>query len=626
MLTMLRNAARTWIAKALFVVLVASFAVWGVSGSMFTGQGDAVVTVGDAEVSPTEFRLAYERQIALLSQQFGTRITREQARAFGIENQVYAQLVAGATLDELASEMNLGLSQDRLANLIAQDPAFQGINGQFSRQNFAAALNSVGMSEEDYIRNQEQVAVRTQIVEALADGFAYPETMLDALSRHRAEIRTVDYVRVGEDDVPEIDEPSEEELATYFEERRDDYRAPEYRSIAYVTLTADQIADPETISDEAVRADYEANADRYASAERRTIDQLFFPDRDAAEEALAQLQSGTTFGELVEKSGRTTDDVRIGTFTREAMSSEALAEAAFAVEDEGGTTGIVEGPFGPVILRVAAIEEGGAQPFEEVADEIRRELALRDASDILFDVYNAYEDARAGGMSLREAARDQQLEPVVVEAVDRNGRTPEGEVLSDLPERRELLAAAFESDVGQDTAPISLGSEGYLWFEVLNVQEARDRELNEIRQDVVADWRAAQLRQAIAERAEELYARLEAGESLAQIAADIGADVQTEYSLQRSSENPVFGAAATAAAFAGPEGHTAVAQAEGGTDQLLMAVREIATAVGGGLPDAERRAIAESGGDDILDQLVVRLQSRYPVSINQQLGQQALSF
>ena len=110
MLASLRSAAGTWVAKLLLLLLVLSFAVWGISGQVANGfGGNALVTAGSTKVAPIEYRLAYDRQLAVMSQQFGTRLTREQARALGIEDQVLAQLVAGAVLDEQASELGLGL-------------------------------------------------------------------------------------------------------------------------------------------------------------------------------------------------------------------------------------------------------------------------------------------------------------------------------------------------------------------------------------------------------------------------------------------------------------------------------------------------------------------------------------
>ena len=109
MLTWLRGKSGSLMVKLLLGLLVVSFAVWGISGQILTGVGNHVLAVGDTRVQVNEYRLAYDRQLQLLSQQFGTRISREQARAFGLEQQVLAQLVAGAVLDEQAREMDLGL-------------------------------------------------------------------------------------------------------------------------------------------------------------------------------------------------------------------------------------------------------------------------------------------------------------------------------------------------------------------------------------------------------------------------------------------------------------------------------------------------------------------------------------
>ena len=111
MLNSLRNAAGTWVAKALLILLVLSFAVWGISGQITSGfNSNSVIEAGDTSVSVTEYRLAYDRELRLLSQRFGQRITREQAQALGLDQQVLSQLVAGAVLDEQAREMDLGLS------------------------------------------------------------------------------------------------------------------------------------------------------------------------------------------------------------------------------------------------------------------------------------------------------------------------------------------------------------------------------------------------------------------------------------------------------------------------------------------------------------------------------------
>lgn len=629
MLDLLRRASKGWVAKLLLILLVVSFGVWGISGSILGAGSNSVITVGETTVSPNEFRLAYDRQVAAVSQQLGTRLTTEQARAFGIEAQVYSQLVAGAVLDEQSRQMNLGLSDDRLAALVADDPAFHDFNGQFVRANFQSILRSVGMSEEDYLRDRSRVAVRTQIVEAVSEGFKAPDAMVAALAQYEAETRDIDYVFLTKDILDPIPAPSDATLAAFFEERKADYAAPEYRKISYVKLQSSDIADQQAISDDAVRADYEARKDRFGAPERRTVDQLVFTDRAMADAAAARLAGGSTFEDLATEQGRSAADIRLGEFSRATMPDQTLAAAAFAVTTQGGMSPVVEGLFGPVILRVATITPASVQSFEEIAPRLREELALVEANQRLLDVHDAYEDARAGGKTMQEAATQQKLAAVTVAAVDRTGRTPDGTVLTDLPESQALLRDAFETDIGVEARPLNIGSNGFVWFEVEEVIEARDRRLEEVRDRAVADWTTMKTREALGTRAAALAERLAKGEDIAAIAAEISAAVENKFSLSRSGADPIFGEAAIKAAFGGSNGHSGVALDSSADNRILFKVRSVSGAEGVSadtVPQEEKDMVARRTGDDILDQLVNRLQTDYGVTINQSVAETAMSF
>src|SRR5690606_21186490 len=108
---------------------------------------------------------------------------------------------------------------------------------------------------------------------------------------------------------------------------------------------------------------------------------------------------------------------------------------------------VVDGAFGPVLIEVAEIRPAVTRPFEEVRDEIRRDLAIHEATRLLTDAFDQYEDLRAGGASLAEAAERLNLPLQSVEAVDRAGQRPDGSIVSDLPESRRLISEVFESDV-----------------------------------------------------------------------------------------------------------------------------------------------------------------------------------
>jgi peptidyl-prolyl cis-trans isomerase D len=625
MLDTLRNYSRSWVAKLLLLLLVGSFAIWGVSASLVGPSSNAVMTVGDQEVSPAEFRLAYQRQLSSLSRQFGTQLTTEQARAFGVDRQAFAQLSAGAALDQLSQDMRLGLSEDRLANLIAEDPAFRGNDGRFDRTLFSTRLRNAGLREDDYIKERSKVAVRSQIVDAVSDGFQAPKVLVDALKQYRNEARDVDYLLLSFANIDPVKAPAEDVLATWFDAAKSRYRAPELRRFAYVTLQPSDVADPTAVTDEQVRAEYDRRKDSYKTPETRTIEQLAFPSKEMAVAALAQMKERQLdFSALVTDQGKTLADVMLGDFTKDQLPDQKIADAAFALGPEGGVTPVVEGAFGPVVLRVTNVRPETVKSFDEVKDEVRNTLSLAAAAQNVQSVHDRFEDLRGSGSSLEEAAAQLKLKAVTVTA-DRSGNDGNGVGVS-LPKSESLLTDVFRSDVGTETLPSNLGNDGYVWFDVREVIPERDRTLSEVHDKVVADWTTEQQRNALAARAEELRARLDEGDTLAAIAGELGIAVETKTGLRRQGNDPIFGGEAVKAAFSGPVNTNATGPAADGESRLLMHVTAVNQPPADALSGEEQQLqqIARAAGDDMLDQMVTELQTTYGVQINQAMADQAM--
>jgi peptidyl-prolyl cis-trans isomerase D len=629
MLNTLRNAAGTWVAKFLLLLLVLSFAVWGISGQLHNiGASNSVVTAGGTSASVQDYRLAYDRQLSVLSQRFGQRLTREQARALGVEDQVLAQLVAGVVLDEQARLMGLGLSRDRIAELTAEDPAFHGPDGRFNRQQFEYVLRQVGMRAEDYLTNRAQVAVRQQIVEAVSDGLKAPDAFYNALSLYNGETRTVDYLILAKSLVEPIDPPGDAALSTWFDENKKTYAAPEYRKIAYVRLEAEDIADASSVSDEQVRADYEKNKARFTTPETRTIEQLVFPSKEAAQQAADSIRTGTTFDQIVAAQGKTIADIQLGTLAKDKVSDPALATAAFALA-ANQVSDVIEGAFGPVLVRVTAINPEVVKSYEEVASDIRKDLALGEAHRVLLDVHDSYEDARAGGSTLAEAADKLKLKVTTIDAMDRSGRRPDETVVNDIPASAQLLQTAFESEVGVENDGLQTGKDGYVFFEVQGITPARDRTLDEVKDRVLADWTAQETAKRLTDKGAELEKRLKDGATLDAVASELSLEKQVKRGLKRGADDADLGKDGVAAAFGVAVNGVGVADLPADGSKALFQVAESIDPVASGpdaIPDEQKTQFASGLADDLLDQLVARLNGQFEVRIDQAAIQHALSF
>lgn len=630
MLGILRSAAGTWVAKTLLLLLVASFAAWGVTTRLaggFLAAHHAVITAGSTTVSITEYRLAYDRQINMLQQQIGQRISREQARAYGIDNQVLAQLVSGAVLDEQARKLGLGFSKDRLAELTRQEPAFQGPNGQFDRRLFESRLRELGMRPEDYLKNRAQVAVRQQIVEAVSDGLKAPDTFFKAVALYRGEDRTIDYLTLPKALVEPIQAPSDSVLQAYFETNKKTYAAPEYRKFSYVRLEPEDIMDISAVTDQQVSDDYNKNKGRYTTPEMRTIEQLVFPTLDAAKAASDSLKTGATFDKIVTAQGKTQADTLLGTLSKDKISDKAVADAAFALA-VNEISPVVQGTFGPVLLRVTEIKPEVVKPLAEVSDQIRKDLALGEASRILLDVHDNYEDTRAAGSTLAEAAAKLKLKDVTVEAIDRTGLKPDGTIIKDLPASPDLIKAVFEAEPNTENEALTTTNNGFVFYELTSITPARDRTLDEVRQRVVADWTTEETTKRLTAKADELDKRLKAGTTLDVIAGELKLEKQTKRGVKREADDVDFGKDGAAAMFGVGEGGTGLIPSPTGEGQILFKVAEVfepAGADASSVPDDAQKSFTQGMSDDLLDQLVAQLQTQYAVSIDQAAVAQAVA-
>jgi peptidyl-prolyl cis-trans isomerase D len=621
-----------WIAKIFLLLLVASFAVWGVGGSLGSGSGTSVVSVGETKVGLLEYRLAYDRQLNQLQQQLGSQITREQANSLGLSQNVLTQVVSGALIDENARIMGLGISNDKLASLIGEDEAFRDATGRFSRQLLQQVLRSIGMSEEDYVKTREAVAVRNQLIEGVSANTALPDAFWNILESYQAEQRKFNYVTVTSAEIDPIGEPDDAALKTYYDANLANYMAPEFRKLNVVKLEAADIADPTQITEDEIKADYEIHKAGFTLPEKRTIEQLVFADQAKAEAALAQLKAGTGFDVLLQNEGKTPADVSLGTLTKTDIPDAKIAEAAFSLA-ANQTSDLVEGIFGPVILRVTAIQPGSTKPLESVRDEIAKSLALAKAAEDIFDIHDKFEDERAAGENLETAAKVTGLKMRVVEAIDRTARDPEGNIINDLPQSQQLIAEAFDTDPGTDLNPLPIGSEGFAWLEVVSVTPERQKTLEEVRSQLVTDWKGAETAKAIDARAETIRSRVAGGEDFNAVIGELmpvaeGQSVrviQQTPALVRTASSSELTPQALTQGFTQPKGAVFVAPSVKPESRSVYQIGEV---LAGSIVKPGKEVIDSYNGslvDDFTNQMISKMQENVEVSINQQAVAAALA-
>jgi peptidyl-prolyl cis-trans isomerase D len=622
MLKSMRDSAQGWLGRVVMAILMSliilSFAIWGI-GDIFRGFGENnLAQVGRIEIGADTFRNAYQTELQRQQRMERRNITNEEAHQYGLDRQVLSRLVGEAALDDQVHGLGLAVSEESIRKAIMKDGNFKGMTGQFDRQNFDAFLRDEGFTEKSYVRQQRGVQTRHEIIDSLTSGLQLPKALLEAMHRFQTETRSVDYILIPTAAAGALPAPSQGELKRFFQENQTLYGIPEYRGLVILTVTPALIAKPDEVSDGDARTRYEeVKNERFGAPEKRTVEQILYSSEADAKAARAKIDAGKTFGDLLKEKNLTSKDASLGTVTRGALIDKSVADAAFSLK-EGEVSAPVKAQFGTVIVRTGKIVASTVKPYSEVAGELKHEIALQRAQKDIDRLHDAIEDQRTSGKSLTEAAKSVGIEPRIIATIDAMGNDPQGVPAKDLVDATALMKAAFASDIGVDNDTLRVQGGGYQWFEVTRIDKARDKTFDEAKADVEKAWRDDQAGKSLLAKTAELTKKLDAGESLAAIAAAEGKlEIKHANDVRRTGSSSLAGNVVTQI-FNVPVHRAGSVESEDGGRFLFQVADSVVPVF-----DAQAPEITNIIGDvkaglkeDIIAQYLAKLESDIGVKLN----------
>jgi peptidyl-prolyl cis-trans isomerase D len=618
MLNAIRKQAGSWVVKVLLLLLVASFAIWGIGDIFYGGsQNPTVATVGDAEIPASELADAFNRAVANLQRQLGPEFDRERAIQLGVMQQALQDLIRQRLISLRANEMGLAVPDDALRTLVTEDPVFH-TGGQFDRSRFDQLLRASGLSEDAYLASLRQQVVRAALTGSITGPVKAPPALVEAIYRYRNEQRRGHYVPVPVESITDVPAPSDEQLAQFHEAHQAQFTAPEYRALTFVTLEPDDLIEEIEVSEEDVAAAYESRIGAFRKPERRTVEQLLAAEQATIEQAAERLAAGATFEQVAAEIEAVSVD-QLGTVSRGDLPAE-FEEAIFALP-QGEVSGPVDSAFGWHLFRVSEIEPEETVPLAEAREQLARELALEEANERLPDFAAQLDDELAAGTELREAARVLRLEAVSVPAVDATGKGPEGEPVEALPPWPEFMQIALETPAGETSLLEETAAGGYFVIQVEQVTEPRLKPVEEVRAELVEAWQAERRRELARQQAEQLRARLDDGAALNELLADTGLESKPIEPVRRDAAGTDQGInrAVVRALFATEPGDVAPEVVELEDGFTVVGTDEVIAANLAADPDGVEQLARELEGDmrsDLIAQFETQLRRDYPIEID----------
>ncbi len=535
MLARFRNHLNSWFVRALFLLLVLAFAVWGVGDVVRLIGGDpAVATVAGQKLDAPTVANAFQSQLQATERQMGADATPTTAMRREVALKTIEILITQAAMNAKAKALGIVVPDAALRQAVFAIPAFQGPAGSFDRRQFEMVLQKNGLDEGRFLDMLRGDMREQEILGALRAGVTPPETLLRAVLIYQDQTRAADAVELPFNAAAPPPAPTEAQLKRYYENHPGDFSTPEYRRIKAVVLSADTILKSITVPEDEIRQAFEQRKAEFSKPETRAIEVVVARTEEAASKLAITWRAGADWTEMTkaaEQAGEST--LSLDAATPSQIPVPELAKAIFAAEP-GVITGPLKTDLAWYVARVVKVNPPSSEGFDAVKDRLRDELARQQANEQLDKYATKLEDAIAGSGGLDQIPGD--LGAVgIAGTLDAEGMTPDGKP-APLPGpealNKALLAAAFQMKKGEpprlaqtrdEAAPGSPPQPpAYYAVSVEDVIAPTLKPFEQVKPDVTRAWIEAAQRHAQEVTAATLLAAVEGGQSLADAALKAG--------------------------------------------------------------------------------------------------------
>lgn len=610
-MTMLDTMRRhqSWLKWTLALVVLAFVAFYAAdftaptSGASLNAE---VATVGSESITAGAFRRIYQQQMQAYTQAYGGNVNAQLLKQLGIEQQILRQLIDERAAVEEARRLGLTVSDAEVAQRIFAIPAFQQ-NGVFAgEQAYERVLEAQRppLTKGEFEGNLRRALLVDKLRAALTEWVTVSDAEVEKEFRQRNEKIKAEVVVFSADAMRGQVTLGDQDVASYFDSHKEDYRIGDRRKVRYALVDVEQLRTKALVSPGEIEKYYRENEAQYTTPEQVRASHVLFKTegkdeaavRAAAEAVLKQVKAGGDFAALASKHSEDEASSKQGGdldyFSRGRMVKE-FEDAAFSMQP-GQTSDLVKSSFGFHIIRVTDRKPEAKRPLEEVRQQISEQLAYQRAQTQAAGIAEQVaREAKSGG-DLERVARARGL------TVTDSGLFTRDEPIAGLGPAPEVTNRAFELKDGELAGPVRV-ARGLVFFTTTGQEASRLPKLDEVKDRVREDAIRARARELSQQRAAALAAEFKA--NFAAAAKTAGLQAKTSEIVARGTAWPDAGIspALDEALFALPVGGvTDAITTDGGTVVARVIEREDAT------PDA-----LASGRESLKDELIADRKSKF---------------
>lgn len=393
MLERIREGTQGTLAMAILGLVILSFVFAGVGSYINSSADTAAAKVNDETISQADLERAYQNERGRMESQYGeafAALTADSAYLQQFRQGVLDRLIGDKLIEQAAVDLGLRVSDAQIKQAIVAMPEFQ-FDGKFDNERYSAVLRQAGFQPNEFRDYMRVDMTRRQLSNALLGSeFTLLEETTQAYKLQQ-QTRDARYLTVPADMFKGDVTVSQSDVENYYQANITQFDTQQQVSLAYVELSVDDLLAGIEVSEDEAEQYYEQNIQDFRTQEERRASHILIEFGDdqqkaeqQAEDILAKINNGEDFAELAETFSSDTFSAENGgdlDWFSMGMMDPAFEDAAFALQNVGDVSDVVESEFGFHIIKLTDVKPEETSPFADVKEDVIAKLKAERAEE-----------------------------------------------------------------------------------------------------------------------------------------------------------------------------------------------------------------------------------------------------
>ena len=503
MLGAIRKKSKGWVAYLIVGVIAVPFALFGIQQYVGGSANSVIATVDGEDITVNTYYQEFNTQQRNLQQQLGSSYSAEID--YALRQSIIDSLINEKLLENYTKSMKLVTLDEEVRSSIRSNPVFQ-VDGVFSEDRYLQILRLNNFTPLAYELEQSKSMSLDQIKRNLNNSAFLSTVQIEQLNDLFSQQREVSFVVLNTEKYKEQIVVNKEQISEYFDKNKSNFIAGRKVQVDFVELSLDSIDQQIDPDNETLQELYIENEELYTNPEKRRAQHILLEDVSNASEILKEIRQGGDFSELARihsiDIATSKEGGDLGFFEREDMVPE-FDKAVFDM-NVGDISDVVKSDYGYHIIKLNEIQPASLRSFEEVLEQL---LALHKKNVNQKALYELHEE-------LVNLAYEESID-VVSDQLDLELQT--SDFFSEFgTEYEEVFVSTAFSDIvlndGENSDVIELSKDRFIVMRLVDQQPERQKELDEVKDQIVDILRNLGAKQLIDELAQTISSSLTSGD------------------------------------------------------------------------------------------------------------------